>query len=227
MMISGNQASAAIAAPQPSSGYQTTPEPKKEQETESSKVTISSAALEKATQSETQTDELASQYRLSGPATLVSALNPVVYKMPEALIREMEVRGKEEAVRNAMSVQYANEHQYQTIGQVLVDGKLFAEVNDAGGYGSIQNAIPGLSDSPLSPRERVEEIAQALKGKGKVEVRYADFVPGLGGWGGPGAPDTMLSPFTARSLHDIFAEAIQGAERMRSSTLQAAKSSTL
>lgn len=91
----------------------------------------------------------------------------------------MEVRGKEEAARNQISSQYARDHQYQTVGQVLVNGKLFAEVNDAGGYASVKNSIPGLSDAALNPQERLEEIAQALKGQGKVEIRYANFEPAL------------------------------------------------
>jgi hypothetical protein len=92
----------------------------------------------------------------------------------------MEVRAKEEAVRSEINLQYAYGHRYQTVGQILVDGKFFAEVNEAGGYGSIQNHVPGLSEGQLSPRERVEEIARAVKGKGNVEIRYSDFVPGLG-----------------------------------------------
>lgn len=189
----------------------------------STKVTISSASLQKAAESEGQTDEGAGPYRLTGPATLVSLLHPVAYKMPESLVQEMEVRAKEEAARNEINSQYASQHRYQPIGQVLVDGKLYAEVDDAGGFGSV-DTIPGLSGASLSPRERVEEIAGALKDKGNVEIRYSDFVPGLGGSGGPGAPESMLPHFTARNIHEIFAEAMEAAKRLRSTSLPSSDS---
>lgn len=224
MMITAIQASTFAAAKLKSFAPQTAAKLDTRPVEDSTKVTISSEALQTAADSEGQSDEVASPYRLTGIATLVSSLNPFVYKMPEALIKEMEVRAKEETVRNEISFEYAYEHRYQTIGQVLVDGKFFAEVNDAGGYGAIQNTIPGLSEAPLNPRERVEEIARAVKDKGNVEIRYSDFVPGLGGWGGPGAPESMLPPFTARDIREIFAEAIAGAERLRSTSLPPSKS---
>jgi hypothetical protein len=138
--------------------------------------------------------------------------------MPEALINEMKVRANEQATRNAANSQYAHEHQYQTVGQILVDGKLFAEVNDAGGYGSIQNSISGLSERPLNPEERLKEIAQAVKDKENVEIRYSNFVPGLGRKGGSAAPESMLLAFTARNIHEIFAEAIENAKLLRSTS---------
>lgn len=222
MMISGTQATTlAAAAKLSSTAPQAAADSDKRQAGDSTKVTISSEALQQASVAGAQTDELASPYRLTGPATLVSSLNPVVYQMPENLIKEMEVRAKEEAARNAVSAQYASEHVYQTVGQVLVNGQLFAEVNDAGGYGSVKNSIPGLSEAPLNPQQRLEEIAQAVKGQGKVEIRTSDFLPGLGGGGGPGAPESMLPAFTARSMHEIFAEAMEAAGRLRSGTLPA------
>lgn len=224
MIISGTQASTQAPAKLSSPLPQTAADPDTTQVEDSAKVTISSRALQKASDAEGKTDELASPYRLTGPATLVSSLNPVVYQMPDALIKEMEVRGKEEAARNQISSQYARDHQYQTVGQVLVNGKLFAEVNDAGGYASVKNSIPGLSDATLNPQERLEEIAQALKGQGNVEIRYANFEPGLGGSGGPGAPESMLPSFTARNIHDIFAEAIEAAGRLRSASLPTSES---
>lgn len=224
MIITASQASTPATAKLNSHAYQMAAKLDTRPVAKSTNVTISPEALQKAADSEGQTDEVASAYRLTGPAILVSSLHPSVYKMPEALIKEMEVRAKEEAVRLEISSQYASEHQYQTVGQVLVDGKFFAEVNDAGGYGAIQNSISGLSEAPLNPRERVEEIARAVKDMGKVEIRYSDFVPGLGGWEGPGAPESMLPPFTARSIHEIFAEAIEAAERLRSASLPPSES---
>lgn len=215
MMISGTQATTLAASKLSSTAPQVAADPDARQAGASTKVTISAEALQKASVGEAQKDELASPYRLTGPATLLSSLDLAVYQMPENLIKEMEVRSKEEAARNALNSQYAREHAYQTVGQVLVNGQLVAEVNDAGGYGSIKNAIPGLSEAPLNPQQRLEEIAQALKGQGKVEIRTSDFLPGLGGGGGPGAPESMLPAFTARSIHEIFAEAIEAAGRSR------------
>lgn len=216
MMISGTQATTLAASKLSSTAPQAAADPDARQAGDSTKVTISSEALQKASVvGDARKDELASPYRLTGPATLVSSLDLAVYQMPENLIQEMEVRSKEEAARNALNSQYAREHAYQTVGQVLVNGQLVAEVNDAGGYGSIKNAIPGLSEAPLNSQQRLEEIAQALKGQGKVEIRTSDFLPGLGGGGGPGAPESMLPAFTARSIHEIFAEAIEAAGRSR------------
>lgn len=215
MMISGTQATTLAASKLSSTAPQAAADPDARQAGDSTKVTISAEALQKASVGEAQKDGLASPYRLTGTATLLSSLDLAVYQMPENLIQEMEVRSKEEAARNALNSQYAREHAYQTAGQVLVNGQLVAEVNDAGGYGSIKNAIPGLSEAPLNPQQRLEEIAQALKGQGKVEIRTSDFLPGLGGGGGPGAPESMLPAFTARSIHEIFAEAIEAAGRSR------------
>lgn len=224
MMISGTQASTLAVAVPPAPASQVAVDLGTSQVEDSAKVTISSQALQKASEGDVQNNEIASPYRLTGPATLVSSLHPFVYQMPEALINEMAVRAKEEAARNEVNSQYAREHQYQTMGQVLVNGKLFAEVNDAGGYGFAKNSIPGLSQASLKPQERLEEIAQAAKGQGNVEIKYSDFVPGLGGLEGPGAPESMLPAFTARNIHEIFAAAIEAAERQRASSLPTSES---
>lgn len=52
-----------------------------------------------------------------------------------------------------------------------------------------------------------------------LEIRYSDFVPGLGGHGGSAAPESLLPAFTARNIHEIFAEAIGEAKRLRSASL--------
>jgi len=167
------------------------------------KVTISSEARRQAADG---------PYRLSGGATLLASQDIVVYKMPDALVKEMAVRASEEATRQEISAQYASDNRYQTVGQVFVNGEVYAEVDDAGGYGFQKNALSGLSEAPLDPRARLEEIARAAQGMGTVEVRTTNFAPGIGGWGGPGAPESMLPAFTARDLRDIFAEAVAAAK---------------
>lgn len=186
------------------------------------KVALSLAAIRTAAGTEAPGRDAAGPYRLTGPATPLSSLRAGVYQMPEALTKEMAVRANEEAARQEISTRYAYEHRYRTVGQVLLDGKFFAEVNEAGGYGFEGGALSGLSEAPLDPRARVEEIARAAKGMGQVEVRYADFVPGLGGWEGPAAPESMLPSFTARDIRDIFAEAIAANKRQASAPPPAA-----
>jgi hypothetical protein len=227
MFIITNQTSTlvvAAAAKLKPNTFQPTAKPIANPVEDSSKVTLSSEALQHAAQAAGQTAGVAGPYRQVASTTPVSLKQIVGYKMPDALVKEMEVRTKEEAMRSKINDQYAYERRYQTAGQVLVDGKLFAEVDSGGGFGFLHNMMPGLSDRPLSPRERVEEIAQAVKGQGKVEIRYSDFVPGLGGWSGPSAPESILPPFTARSMHEIFAEAMEAAKRMASESLPPSES---
>ncbi|HYD60902.1 MAG TPA: hypothetical protein VEC35_11130 [Noviherbaspirillum sp.] len=188
---------------------------------ESSKVTLSSEALRHAAEVAEQPKNTTSPYRITGSSFKVGVSS--AFAMPEALAKEMAIRTEEEKLREEINARYAYEHQYQTVGQVLVDGKFFAEVNEAGGYGLIRD-MPGLSENSLSPRERVEEIARALKGKGTVEIRYSNFVPGLGGWSGPSAPESMLPPFTARSHQEIFQEALDMMARMRTEASPSAES---
>lgn len=167
-----------------------------------SKVSLSSDGM-RAADAAARTDAAASPYRVTGPVMKLDALKS--FKMPEALAKELATRNEEEKLREDINFRYAYEHQYKTVGQVLINGKFFAEVDEAGGYGMLQQ-LGGLSESSLSPRERVEEIARAVQGRGKVEVRLTDFVSGMGGWSGPSAPESMLPPFTARSRQEIFQE---------------------
>ena len=187
----------------------------------SSKVTLSSEALRRTAEAAEQPKDATSPYRLTGSSFKVGVSS--AFAMPEALAKEMAIRAEEEKLREEINARYAYEHQYKTAGQVLVNGEFFAEVNEAGGYGLVHN-VSGLSESSLSPRERVEEIARALKGKGTVEIRYSNFVPGLGGWSGPAAPESMLPPFTARSQQEIFQEALDIMARMRSEALPSPES---
>lgn len=142
-----------------------------------------------------------------------STAKMVGHKVPERLQREMETRAKEEAQREGISFQYASAHRYKTVAQVFVNGKFAAEINEAGGFG-LQHGISGLSTASLSAQERVEDVARALKSRGHVEVRTSNFEPGLGGWMGPSAPESVLPAFTARSNAEIFEEIVAAMARM-------------
>ncbi len=211
MIVRGTQALPPAAFRQNTHAPKTVEAPDGPAPADADQVSISYEAAHQAATGAGQADEAQERYRVSGAPTLLASLNLVTYKMPEALVKEMEVRAREEAVRADISAQYSREHRYQTVGQVLVDGKFYAKVDDAGGFGFISNALSGLSEAPLDPHARLKEIARAAQGMGKVEIRYADFVPGLGSGGGPGAPESMLPAFTARDIRDIFAEAIAAA----------------
>lgn len=150
-----------------------------------------------------------SRYRVEGPVYSVEDLmksrgRPLIaVKMTEAQVNEVKLREQQEAVREIVNFNYAKAHQYQPVGQVLVNGKLVATVFDAGSVES-PHAIPGLSNQDLNPADRLAEIAHAVKG----EIIYSNFLPTMGGWGGPGAPESALPPLTARSLMDIFQQEI-------------------
>lgn len=124
-------------------------------------------------------------------------------KMTDAQIAEAKLHDQQVAAREQANFSYAQSHQYQPVGQVFVNGQLMATVLDSGGY-ELNSAIPGLSDTTLSPPERLAEIASAVNG----EISYADFVP-LDSWSGPAAPEAMLPPLTARSLMEIFEQDIE------------------
>ena len=165
-----------------------------------------------------QSDGTREKFRVTGPVNQSPLVS--LYKMPDALVKEMATREQEEAQREGINFRYAYEHQYKPVGQVFVNGQLFAEVNESGGYGLAQS-MHGLSDKDLSPQARVEEIARALNGKGQVEIKYSNFVPGLGGWSGPSAPESALPAFTARSRADIMQEAMDTLARLKSASMVA------
>ncbi|MBC7918753.1 MAG: hypothetical protein H7Y28_13170 [Rhodoferax sp.] len=169
-------------------------------------VSISDKALQLAA------DNTREQFRVTGP--VVQGNLKSAYKMPDALVQEMATREKEEKLREDINFRYAYEHQYKPVGQVLVDGKLVAEVDEGGGYG-LAHSIRGLSQNDMDPKARVQEIARALQGKGKVEIKYSDFGPGFGGWSGPSAPESMLPKYTARSRQDIMREVMDTMGRMQ------------
>lgn len=134
------------------------------------------------------------------------------FKMLQALQQEMETRTKEEALREEINSKYADEHLYKTVAQVFVDGKLVAEVNEAGGY-VLQNNLSGLNKQVLDPQGRTQDIARVLTGSGRVEIRTSNFEAGMGARMGPGAPDGLLPAFTARSYSEIFLAAVGAAVR--------------
>lgn len=123
-------------------------------------------------------------------------------KMTEDQISESKLHDEQLQARTSINASYAEAHQYKPIGQVLVNGKLFATVYDSGAYGTAHQ-MGNLSDQGLSPTERLEEIAHAVKGK----IIYSDLLPDSGG-SGAGAPESMLPPVTARNLMDILIQDI-------------------
>ncbi|MDD5241501.1 MAG: hypothetical protein PHG47_07255 [Sulfuricella sp.] len=176
--------------------------------------TISQAAKdrlssEKANESSTNSH---SPLRVEGPffsfeETVKSKGGPLIaVKMTEAQVNELKLREQQEKAREIANSNYAEAHQYKPIGQVLVGGKLFATVSDAGSV-EMAHSLP-LSEAPLSPTDRLAEIARAVKG----EIIYSNLLPTMGGgMGGPGAPESMLPPLTARSMNEIFDQEIRPA----------------
>lgn len=146
-----------------------------------------------------------SPYRVEGPVyrfedMVKSKGGPLIaVKMTDAQVNELKLREQQEIAREIVNFNYAKAHKYQPVGQVLVNGELVATVFDAGSVES-PHAIPGLSDQPLSPSDRLAEIARAVNGK----IIYSNFLPTMNGWMGPGAPESMLPPLTARSMREIF-----------------------
>lgn len=143
------------------------------------------------------------------------------YAVPDNLAEELARRAQEERVREEIDSQYASNHRYSTVAQVTVNGQLVAEVNSSGGY-TLVKGIPGLSKQDLNADQRVKDILTALKGKGYVEVKTEGFLPGLGGWVGPKAPENVLPPFTARSAAEIY-EDVYAAWRREGSASAGAK----
>lgn len=171
-------------------------------------VNISEEARQRLLANDSATDTLAGAYRVSGPVYRfsdmreVSGKELVAVKMSDAQIAESKLHDQQVAARERVNFSYAEAHKYQPVGQVFVNGTLVATVLDGGGYG-LSSAIPGLSETMLSPQERLAEIARAVNGK----ISYSDFVP-TDGWSGPSAPEAMLPPLTARSLMEIFEQEI-------------------
>jgi hypothetical protein len=170
----------------------------------SSKVTLSSEASRDTADVVRNSDIAENRYSLIG-GQFAKGIQGKGFQTPEILEREMARRAEQEKARADIDFRFAFEHQYKTIGQVLLDGKLFAEVDEAGGF-TVSQGFSGLSENLPRPLDRLEEIARTLNGSGRVEIKYSNFLPGSGSWSGPKAPESMHEPFTARSRADIDSE---------------------
>lgn len=159
--------------------------------------------------SETATESSARVYRLEGPVYSFedvmkkTGLPLIAVKMTDDQLNEIKLREQQENAREIVNANYAKANQDKPVGQVVVNGKLVATVFDRGVL-EMPHAIANLSDKPLSPPDRLAEIAHLTKG----EIIYSNFLPTMGGWSGPGAPESMLPPITARSEQEIFLQDI-------------------
>lgn len=113
-------------------------------------------------------------------------------------IEEMSLRAQQEQAREEVNLAYAMAHPYLPVGQVMVDGKLFATVFDSGAF-TMEQSVAGLSEASLSPAARLAEIAKAVGGS----IKRSDLIP-VPLTMGPGAPESMLPPLTARSHIEIL-----------------------
>lgn len=123
----------------------------------------------------------ASPYQVQGTVNSVAELAkakscPGIQKRTEAQINEGKAWEEQSRLHQEAVKHYADAHPNPIIGQVLVDGKVFATVFSPGGV-EMAHALPGLSDAPLSPEDRLAEIARAVRG----EIKLSDFLPTLGG----------------------------------------------
>ena len=153
-----------------------------------------------------------SPYRVQGPLMTLEDLakskpDAVIYKMTDAQIRELNAHEEQTRLRREAVDSYAKAHPNPVVGQVLVDGKVFATVFSPGGYATA-HAMPGLSEADLSPADRLAEIARAVKG----EIIYSDFLPDWSGgdWSGFSTiPDDVMATMpkvTARGLNQMRPE---------------------
>ena len=176
-------------------------------ESDADRVTLSEQARQRLATDESA-DTSTSAYRVSGPVYRISDMVEisgkalVTVKLTDAQLAEIKLHDQQVAAREQANFNYAQSHQYQPVGQVFVNGQLVATVLDSGAY-ELSSSIPGLSDTTLSPQERLAEIARAVNGK----ISYSDFVA-TGSWSGPAAPEAMLPPLTARSRMEIFEQEI-------------------
>lgn len=146
-----------------------------------------------------------SPYRVQGTVVSVAefAKNKpgMVRQATKAQINEGKAWEEQTRLRREAVNSYAKAHPNPVVGQVLVNGKVFATVFSPGGI-ALAHALPGMSDAQLSPEERLAEIARLTKG----EIRHSDFLPdGSGGnWSGFSTiPDEVMATMpkvTARPL---------------------------
>ena len=171
-------------------------------------VTLSEAARQRLAADESAAGTSADADHATGPVYRISDMVEitgkalVAVKLTDAQLAEIKLHDQQVAAREQANLSYALAHQYQPVGQVLVNGRLVATVLDSGAY-ELSSSIRGLSEASLSPQERLAEIARAVNGK----ISYSDFVA-TGSWSGASAPEAMLPPLTARSLMEILEQEI-------------------
>ena len=177
-------------------------------ESDADRVTLSEQARQRLAADESTDGTSADAYRVAGPVYRISDMVEisgkalVAVKLTDAQLAEIKLHDQQVAAREQANLSYALAHQYQPVGQVLVNGRLVATVLDSGAY-ELSSSIRGLSEASLSPQERLAEIARAVNGK----ISYSDFVA-TGSWSGASAPEAMLPPLTARSLMEILEQEI-------------------
>ena len=126
-----------------------------------------------------------SQYRVQGTvisiAEMAKSRPGMVRQATDEQIAEHKAWEEQSQLRREAVDRYAKAHPNPVVGQVLVNGEVFATVFSPGGYATA-HAMPGLSEADLSPADRLAEIARAVKG----EIIYSDFLPGWSGgdWSG-------------------------------------------
>lgn len=176
--------------------------------------TISQAGLDRLAADKAGVADISavSPYRIEGPVYSLEDMvqrtgRPLIaVKMTEAQSQEIALREQQERARERINFSYAQSHQYHAVGQVVLNGDLIATVTDGGTVES-PRPLPGLSEQDLSPADRLAEIARAVNGT----IIHSNFLPTMGGWTGPSAPESMLPPITARSLSEILAQEIMPA----------------
>ena len=177
-------------------------------DSDADRVTLSEQARQRLAADESTAGTSTDAYRDTGPVYRISDMVEisgkalVTVKLTDAQLAEIKLHDQQVAAREQANFNYAKSHQYQPVGQVFVNGQLVATVLDSGAY-ELSSSIPGLSETSLSPQERLAEIARAVNGK----ISYSNFVA-TGGWSGPSAPEAMLPPLTARSLMEIIEQEI-------------------
>ena len=151
-----------------------------------------------------------SPFRVEAPTTPITPYKWKGVAATEAQINEGKSWEEQTRLRREAVDSYAKTHPNPVVGQVLVNGEVFATVFSPGGYATA-HAMPGLSEADLSPADRLAEIARAVKG----EIIYSDFLPGWSGgdWSGfstiPDEVAATLPKVTARPLGQVLAEAFE------------------
>jgi hypothetical protein len=117
-----------------------------------------------------------------------------------------ELKDAQGVARDEILLRYAQQHPAKVLGQVVVDGKLFATVYETGTT-TAQNVIPGLPDDGGGSRLAEARLAYIAKATGGEIIR-SEFSPTPEGsyWD---APDSLLPSASvvrgfAERLHDAL-----------------------